>query len=247
LNPYYQDAAVTLYHGNCLEILPQLDPADHLMTDTPYSERTHKGHNQVEGVKGRRGIDYQPWAPEDVETFVKTATHKCLGWFVAMSDHVLAYAWERCLIETGRYVFPPLPFVSTGSRFRMAGDGPASWSVWINTARPKSREFCGWGSLDGAYILPLGEGKSYPIVGGKPDWICRVMVRDYSRPGDIVLDPCMGAGTFPAAAKFWGRRAIGIDKIERCCELAAIKCEGTKAQHVLPYAKTPKAKQIGLL
>jgi len=160
-----------------------------------------------------------------------------------MTDHVLAGEWEHRLKETDRYVFPPLPFVSRGSRFRMAGDGPASWTVWIIVARPKTREFCGWGSLTGAYILPDGAGKTYPIVGGKPAWLMQALVLDYSKPNDLILDPCMGAGTTIAAAKYLGRRAIGIDKEEACCELAARAVEGTKAQMTLPLAKK-RAKQI---
>ena len=237
MTPYYQDSFITLYHGSCFEIIPELEPFDSLITDTPYSARTHKGHNQVEGVEGRRGISYAPWTSTEVRALVVTAHHKCKGWFVAMSDHVLGPYWERELQMVERYVFPPLPFVSKGSRFRMAGDGRASWSTWINVARPKKREFCGWGSLPGAYILPLGEGKSYPVVGGKPDWLGRVLVRDYSKEGQTVVDPCMGGGTFVTAAKYLGRKAIGIDTEEACCELAAKAASRTREQILIHYTQ----------
>jgi len=36
LTPYYQDGAVTIYHGDCREILPQLEPVDLVLTDPPY-------------------------------------------------------------------------------------------------------------------------------------------------------------------------------------------------------------------
>jgi hypothetical protein len=39
----------------------------------------------------------------------------------------------------------------------------------------------------------------------------RALVRDYSRPGDLVCDPCAGAGTTLVAAKMSGRRFIGSD------------------------------------
>lgn len=38
IEPYFQNDHVTLYHGDCLDILPQLDiRADLLLTDPPYS------------------------------------------------------------------------------------------------------------------------------------------------------------------------------------------------------------------
>ena len=36
MKPYYQDDACTIYHGDCREILPQLEPVDLVLTDPPY-------------------------------------------------------------------------------------------------------------------------------------------------------------------------------------------------------------------
>jgi len=38
------------------------------------------------------------------------------------------------------------------------------------------------------------------IIGGKPMWLMRALVRDYSRPGNLVCDPCAGGATTLIAA-----------------------------------------------
>lgn len=38
MKPYYQDEAVTIYHGDCREILPSLPKVDLVLTDPPYPD-----------------------------------------------------------------------------------------------------------------------------------------------------------------------------------------------------------------
>ena len=39
--PIYTDDWVTLFHGDCLEVLPELGTVDHVITDPPYSKHAH--------------------------------------------------------------------------------------------------------------------------------------------------------------------------------------------------------------
>jgi DNA modification methylase len=48
------------------------------------------------------------------------------------------------------------------------------------------------------------------------------LCEDYSRPGDLVVDPCCGAGTTLVAALRSGRRAIGGDINPEHAELARL-------------------------
>ena len=41
VKPYYQDDHVTLYHGDCLEVMGGLTKVSHVITAPPYSEHVH--------------------------------------------------------------------------------------------------------------------------------------------------------------------------------------------------------------
>ena len=200
---------------------------DALIVDAPYSARTHGGHDDgVGGLRSgpglsgsgnavdRRAITYEGWTPEDVAAFVQHWSPRTRGWIVTITDHDLAPVWADALAGAGRYVFAPLPWVATGSRVRMAGDGPSSWTCWIIVARPRTgndrngRPFSKWGTLPGAYLHTSDRGGH---IGGKPLALMEALVRDYSRPGDLVCDPCAGYGTTLAAALRQGRQAVGAE------------------------------------
>lgn len=219
-----------IHHGHWRDLLAHVPECDALIVDAPYSERTHSGHGTMErwGTSTppcyddgkRREINYSHWSPVDVSHFVEHWAPRVRGWFVTITDHVLAPVWTDELAAEGRYVFAPLPFVAPGSRVRLAGDGPSSWTCWIIVARPRTKEFSTWGTLPGAYVLPPGQGGALPVVGGKPLWLMSQLVEHYSRPGDLVCDPCCGAGTTLVAALRSGRRAIGGDVSAEHAELA---------------------------
>jgi site-specific DNA-methyltransferase (adenine-specific) len=221
---------IDLRLGDYREVLADVE-CDALIVDAPYSSDTHSGHDGGMGRPGnedigriradgrttyhvaRRRLNYSAWTPEDVAAFVTWWAPRTRGWFVTITDHTLGPAWADALADAGRYVFSPLACVEPGSRVRLAGDGPAQWSCWCVVARPVS--LSRWGSLPGAYVVPRGAREvgaaRKAVVGGKPLWLMQALVRDYSRPGDLVCDPCAGAGTTLLAAAIEGRRAVGAE------------------------------------
>lgn len=210
---------------------------DAVVTDPPYSERTHSGHARVlrhkpgEGLTllpdgaSRSDLPYSHWDSRDVEAFVAHWSPRCRGWFVALTSHDLWRAYEAALLDAGRYVFHPIPCVIRGMTLRICGDGPSSWAVWAVVARPANREFSSWGTLPGAYGMGRGERAGSKagagVTGGKPLALMRALIRDYTRPGDLVCDPCAGAGTTLLAAAIEGRRAIGAEVDPATYEIAA--------------------------
>ena len=221
MNPPVVIGNATLYLGDCLEILPTLPKVDAVITDPPYSDRTHKGQcvgEQNDGI-ARNPLDYAAWSLDAVDAFAGAASAVCNGWVACMCDDVLAPAYGAAFRLLGRYVFAPLPYFAPGSRVRLSGDGPSSWTIWIVVSRTKAQSR--WGTLPGGYLR--GAGWDAPEkIGGKPIKLMEELLRDYSRAGQLVCDPCMGRGTTAIAAMAMNRRFIGIerdpDEFERACE-----------------------------
>lgn len=192
--------------------------ADCLLVDAPWSKKTHEGH--AEGLSGydgsaREDLPYRWWTEGDVHAFVSSWAPRTRGWFVAMTDDVLAPTWKAALAAEDRVVFPALPYVCRGDRVRTRGDGPSTWTTQIIVARPRTREFASWGTKPGAYVLPTGLGqidREKLITGGKPLWLLTQLVQDYSRFGDVVVDPCAGAATTLLAAHILGRHGVGAER-----------------------------------
>ena len=249
--PYYDHAGITIYHGDCRTILPTIPTGsvDLVLTDPPFSERTHAGHNaSASGNAGsghdganRKALGYDAWGPDDVSEYVKAVCPLSDGWIVSMTDHTLAPAYCESLEAAGRYVFAPLPFYAPGSTVRLSGDGPCSWTTWIIVAR--TARLSRWGTLPGGYVASAG-WRDRLRMGGKPVALMLELVGDYSHAGDLILDPFMGSGTTLVAAKQLGRRAIGIEIEEKYCEVAVRRL----SQEVLPLEPdTKQPEQIGLL
>ena len=222
---YYEDGSCKIIHGDCREVLPQLDPVHHVITDPPYSVVTHAGHNaSANGHKGsgndnanRKTLNYDHLTPDDCRELAALFATVSNGWIVWMSDHHLIPAIHGSL-KSSRYVFAPLPFFAPGSTVRLSGDGPCSWTTWITVARTAA--LSRWGTLPGGYVAGAG-WKDRQYMGGKPLRLMTALIGDYSKPGETIVDPFMGAGTTLRAAKDLGRKAIGIEINEKSCEIAA--------------------------
>lgn len=197
--------------GRWQDVLADVGEVDAVICDPPYSAHTHEGHNEgeeqtrsVTGQATREAIAYDAVDADEVAHIVNSWATRCRGWFVAMTSHDLVPAYESALRAHGRYVFAPVPVIQ--KRPRLLGDGPASWAVYLMASRPRSLDFMGWGCLPGAYEAPTVKGSG--IAGAKPLGLMRAIVRDYSRPGDLVVDPFCGSGTTALACAMEGRRCV---------------------------------------
>lgn len=70
---------------------------------------------------------------------------------------------------------------------------------------------------------PIGRLKNHPTE--KPLELLEYLIRTYSNPGDLIIDPTMGSGTTGVAAINTSRRFIGIEKEEKYFLAAVDRCK----------------------
>ena len=58
MKPYYDQGGITIYHGDCREILPTLDAVDLVLTDPPYGIALNTDNSRFSGGRISR---QSPW------------------------------------------------------------------------------------------------------------------------------------------------------------------------------------------
>lgn len=210
--------------GKWQEVLRDVEMVDAVITDPPFSERTDGGYRSGSDPGGltprrqrsrARGMPRQrnemPYAPIDagyVAEFVAAWVPRVRHWFVIFGDHVSARWWTDAFDTAGLLTFAPVPWVKPDGCPRFMADGPANSCEWITVARhrrlPVVRE-----SRPGFYCTPIA--RDGLITGGKPIDLMRAVVRDYTRPGDLIAEPHAGSGTTLIAAAIEGRRCVAAE------------------------------------
>jgi hypothetical protein len=155
VKPYYSDpCGIEIYLGRAEEIVPQLGRFGAVITDPPYSEKTHNGHDsqvahllEAGNMVTRKSLGYSSLSANGCRNLCRLFDQACNGWIVWMTDHVLFPVIESAMNSLRRRPFAPIPFVAPGSRVRLAGDGPSCWTVWISVSRTVAQSK--WGTLPG--------------------------------------------------------------------------------------------------
>jgi len=82
-----------------------------------------------------------------------------------------------------------------------------------------------------------GEGKHHPTQ--KPVDLYRWLIRTFSNEGDLVLDPCMGAGTTGIASKLENRKFVGIEREEEYFTIAQQRIDAVPVEEVAQDSQNP--------
>ncbi len=197
MTPYYQDSAVTIYHGDCRGILPTLPKVDLVLTDPPYGiGRLMKG-----GKDTGHWINLSQGNPWDSEAPNLDFLFDCSSLRIIWGGNYFTLPISRCW----------LAWVKTNSVATQADMELA----WTNLEQP-SRIF--EAPTGGSYIRDHPTQKPIELM----TWCISLTNPRTEYPRTLnILDPFMGSGTTLRAAKDLGRKAIGIEIEERYCEIAA--------------------------
>lgn len=230
MKPYYEHAGITIYHGDCREILPLLPKVDLVLTDPPWELNNSQIEIRGTGVAPRRQAS-------------KTLKQGCVGRFdasiiTALNEH----SEHDCLFLCGYKELADLikacPILRGVFAWHKPNGAPAafypakmdlSFIVWSG---PKSLLYGHqhWPSMVFSFNFPPAgcfASERFVDASGKAEHPCQGPIDLYLSllqpfPGDaVILDAYCGTGTTLRAAKDLGRKAIGIEISEAYCEIAA--------------------------
>jgi site-specific DNA-methyltransferase (adenine-specific) len=253
MNPYYDDGQITLYHGDCRDILPQLDDqsADLVIADPPYGE-TSLGWD----------VAIRDWLPL-VARILKTSGSL---WLFGSMRSILVSAdelaewkfvqdvvWEKhngsgMNNDRFRRVHEhALHFHPLGRQWRDIYKEPQFTNdATKRTVRRKaltpqwqgSRGPSHYQSEDGgprlmrSVIYERSEHGRAIHPTQKPLGIIMPLIAYSCPPGGLVVDPFAGSASTLEAARRLGRRAIGVELSEDMCGRASDRLR----QSILPIA-----------
>lgn len=225
----------TLYLGDAREILPTLDTVDHVVSDPPYSEKTHAGARTGNGDE--KLIRFDSINDDEFVAYSGQFCNLARRWVVMTCDWQHAALIERALpdsfIRCGVWIKP-------NGMPQYTGDRPATgWEAVAILHRPGRKRWNGGGS-HAVWHVPKVHG-NHPTE--KPLALVQGWVSAFTDFGETILDPFMGSGTTGVACLSLGRRFIGIEIDPVHFDTACRRIEAETRKPRLPGIDTPKPKQ----
>lgn len=221
MEPYYSRAGVTLYLGDCRDVLPTLakGSAGVLVTDPPYGMgyQSNYGKNHDAIV----GDDDASWVPEAIAAacrVLRVKRHAYVFGPPALVGPPLVAAvemvWDKGAVGMGDLTLPWAP-----------QHEPITFAAHYPHTEKNTKRGGGVARLRAGSILayPRPQAKRHPTE--KPvELLCR-LIESSSLLGEIVLDPFAGVGSTLVAAVVERRHAVGIEIEEKYAETAAKRCD----------------------
>jgi site-specific DNA-methyltransferase (adenine-specific) len=228
VTPYYSDDSVTLYHGDCIEVMETFEnfSIDTVLTDPPYSSGGKRENARSIRKSMTRSVDDDNWMRGDAMStngythlmrvcgvqwrrILKPGSHALAFTDWRMAHHIAA-ALESADLRQHPLIIWDKQRLGMGAVFRNQHEFIVHMSAG-NPSEPQRRD------VPNVIGVPPVRGGEHPTE--KPEALLRTLLSVVTPPSGIVLDPFAGSGSTLRAAQSLGRKAIGIEIDERYCEL----------------------------
>ena len=210
MTPYYSDGSVTIYHGDCRDLLPRLPRPDMLIADPPY------------GISLRTDYEATYGKPKAISA--------------KRHNHAPVYGDDEPFDPSHLLGFPNL-FLFGANYYRDRLPNEGGWLLWDKVCSNEVKRLASWSDGEMAWTncfrgvrifrhawngFSRSSENSYHVhPTQKPVVLMRWIIDRYGPDADLIIDPYMGSGPTLRAAKDCGRKAIGIEYEEQYCEIAA--------------------------
>jgi site-specific DNA-methyltransferase (adenine-specific) len=250
---------VTLYCGDCREILPTLGKVDAVVTDPPYEAHMHEAKRGEKIYGSARKIRTDGHAnppPVDFASIdgIRSRAADLMvrasgGWLIVFCTPEGIAPW-RDEIEAAKAKYKRACFwYKPDSAPQFNGQGPAMAveafvSAWCGSGVSR------WNGGGGRNLFvhptnsPTRHG-THPTE--KPVTLMGEIVRLFSNDGDTILDPFMGSGTTGVAAVKLGRKFIGIEIEPKYFDIACRRISEALKQPDMFIERPKPLKQEAML
>ena len=241
---YHQTDLVTLYQGDCLEVMPQLEARsfDCILADLPYG---------LVNCKWDSVIPFEPLWEQYKRLIKPNGAIVLFGSQPFTTDLIMSnrtwfkYCWIWEKPKTTGHLDANRKPLKAHEDIVVFCDGSTKYIPQISAKpieniRPASRRGASrgggsscYGSFDSKADRLIGVDWAYPKSvlkfsnqtglhpTQKPIALLEYLIRTYTNEGDTILDNTAGSGTALVAARNTNRRAVGIEMDESYCRVAA--------------------------
>lgn len=208
--PYYETELGKLYHGDCLDILPHLEPVDLVLTDPPY------------------GMDYQSaWRTDKTQWKPKIhSDYEFPLWIFDLKPSVALFVW--CRWDNLKTIPMPKSFIVWDKCCHSMGDLEHEFGrQWEAIAfYPGPQHKFKKRPVD-IIRCPKVSPEKLTHPNEKPPGVLYPILKTHD---GVVLDCFIGSGTTAVACERLKRRWIGIEIEKKYCEIAAKRIEAERKQ-----------------
>ena len=229
---------VTLYLGDCRDILPRLKNVDAIVTDPPYGEVTHAGARSANSLD-RSSVDFAPLPGGDLVRLCRRFLELTNRWVIMTCE------WQQaaCLEAAGAPLVRLGVWVKPNGAPQFTGDRPGMGWEAVAILHREGKKRWNAGGHHAVWTCAIEQGE-HPTQ--KPERLVTAWVHAFTDPQETILDPFMGSGTTGVAAVKLGRRFIGIEIEERYFRLAVRRISEALQQPDMFLERRAPAKQEAL-